>query len=455
MTTLASPATNDSGIEWVGKIPAHWKIIQLKRIAGIQTGITLGNRYGDLRLTSRPYIRVANVQDGYLDLEQITFIDLPPESVPRYELQSGDVLMTEGGDFDKLGRGYVWEGQIAGCLHQNHVFAVRPKRTLLLSRFLASLMTSAHGKHYFTSTSQQTTNLASTNSTKIGGFPILLPPPSEQHQIVSFLDRKTAQIDVLINKKQRLIELLQEKRQALISHVVTKGLDPNVPMKDSGVEWLGTIPAHWAVERLKFRMTKIEQGWSPQCDNRQADPGEWGVLKVGCMNSGVYDESENKALPAELEPIPDYEVCVGDVLMSRSNTVELVGAVGRVHETQGRILLCDKLYRLGLDSNRLHPDFAVHLLRSRAARLQLERDASGASSSMKNISNELVTNMVLSFPPLDEQKHIVHFLTHSLEQSRQIERKVVQQITKLQEYRQTLISAAVTGKIDVRKEANP
>lgn len=262
------------------------------------------------------------------------------------------------------------------------------------------------------------------------------PPLSEQRAIAAFLDRKTAQIDAVVAKKQRLIERLQEKRQALISHAVTKGLDPHAPMKDSGFPWLGEVPEHWGVERLKFRMTKIEQGWSPQCDSRQAEPGEWGVLKVGCMNSGVYEESENKALPPELEPVRSYEIKVGDVLMSRSNTVELVGSVGRVHQTQGCILLCDKLYRLDLDESRLDPEFAVHLLRSRAARLQLERDASGASPSMKNISNERVTNMVLSFPPLNEQQSVVRFLRRELEHSRRIERIVAQQITKLQEYRQ-------------------
>ena len=217
----------DSGICWVGEIPNHWTSVRLKRLAKIQTGVTLGKKYGDdCELVNKPYLRVANVQDGYLDLEEITTIDVPPADVPRYTLQSGDVLMTEGGDFDKLGRGYVWGDQISGCLHQNHVFAVRPESSQLRSHFLAALMTSAHGKNYFTSTSQQTTNLASTNSTKIGDLPVLLPPVPEQDRILAFLDRKTAQIDTMIAKKQRLIELLSEKRQALISHAVTKGLDP-------------------------------------------------------------------------------------------------------------------------------------------------------------------------------------------------------------------------------------
>lgn len=452
MRVPSTSASSDDYSNWTGPLPDHWAIVRLKYVASIQSGLTLGKDFGSRLLKSRPYLRVANVQDGFLDLSEITYINVPPEDIPRYELRVGDVLMTEGGDFDKLGRGYVWEGQIDGCLHQNHVFAVRPHGKSLLSRFLANVLTSSVGKHYFTSTAQQTTNLATTNRTKLADFNLPLPPIDTQKRIVAFLDCKTAEIDTLIAKKQRMIDLLQEKRQALISEAVTKGLDPNVPMRESGIEWLGKVPKHWAVERLKFRMTGIEQGWSPQCENTRAEPGEWGVLKVGCMNSGIYEESENKALPVDLPPLPELEVKVGDVLMSRSNTVELVGAVGIVDKTQGRILLCDKLYRIAFAKDRLHPEYAVHLLRSRAARLQIERDASGASPSMKNISNEVVSNMAFAFPPLEEQMTIAQFIDASGASLLGLIRQISVQLDKLREYRQTLISAAVTGKIDVRKE---
>jgi restriction endonuclease S subunit len=267
-----------------------------------------------------------------------------------------------------------------------------------------------------------------------------VPSASEQQAIAAFLDRKTAQIDQIIAKKQRLIELLHEKRQALISQAVTKGLDPSSR----------STPINWAVERLKFRMKKIEQGWSPQCENRQAEVGEWGVLKVGCMNSGVYDESENKALPFTEKPEPELEVHVGDILMSRSNTIELVGSVGMVHKTQGRILLCDKLYRLVFDLTKLVPEYVVHLLRSHFARCQIERDASGASPSMKNISNDRVADLALPFPPIDEQHRILTWLHRQLAQIARISSLQESQLEKLREFRQTLITDAVTGKIEVQ-----
>lgn len=215
----------DSGIEWLGEVPGHWKIKRLRFVSILQTGVTLGKKYEDRQLVSRPYIRVANVQDGYLDLETVTNIEMPPEDAERYELQHGDVLMTEGGDFDKLGRGYVWENQIPGCLHQNHIFAVRPNKTELAPHFLAAVLTSSHGKNYFTSTSQQTTNLATTNSTKLRSFPVPLPPFDEQEMILEQLRRVTDQLDGLIIKVNSSIEKLREYRTAIISAAVTGKID--------------------------------------------------------------------------------------------------------------------------------------------------------------------------------------------------------------------------------------
>jgi type I restriction enzyme S subunit len=215
----------DSGIEWLGQIPQHWKLLPLKRVSQLQTGLTLGKKYEDCELVRRPYLRVANVQDGYLDLNTITEVELPAEELKRYELQRGDVLMTEGGDFDKLGRGYVWDAQIPGCLHQNHIFCVRCDARSLHPLYLAWMTSSSHGKAYFTSTAQQTTNLASTNSFKIKAFPALLPPVGEQEAIIQNIFENTSQIDALILKVEESAATLREHRSALISAAVTGKID--------------------------------------------------------------------------------------------------------------------------------------------------------------------------------------------------------------------------------------
>ena len=215
----------DSGAEWLSEIPAHWEVKKLKSVTTVQTGITLGKTYDSRRLMVRPYLRVANVQDGYLDLDDIAEIEIPFKEAGRYDLRAGDVLLTEGGDFDKLGRGYVWESQISGCLHQNHIFAVRPNQASLRPQFLSALMSSGYGRAYFTATSKQSTNLASTNSTKLGNFPLPLPDTDEQDGILRHISEETGAIDQMKERAEQGIERLKEFRTALTSAAVTGKID--------------------------------------------------------------------------------------------------------------------------------------------------------------------------------------------------------------------------------------
>lgn len=429
-----------------------WPVVRLKYRAEIQSGLTLGKDYGNRELVERPYLRVANVQSGFLDLSEITTVWVPPGDAPAYELRAGDVLMTEGGDADKLGRGYVWEGQIDGCLHQNHVFAVRPDKGRLEPHYLALVMTSEYGRDYFTRTAHQTTNLASTNSTKLGDLPVPLPPLAMQASLVSSVAGRTEHLDELIGAKNRMLDLLREKRQALVTRLVTRGLDAAARLKDSGLPWLGPVPDHWAVERLKFSLSLLEQGWSPQCDSRPADDNEWGVLKVGCVNGDEFDPAEQKALPAEVEPETRYEVRPGDILMSRGNTLELVGSAAIVREVRPRLLLCDLLYRLRLRPEKADPEFVTLQMRSPFVRRQIERDATGTSSSMKKIGQETIGDFVVCLPPLPEQEVIVERVRRETIPIDAAHTRIEQQLAKLREYRQALITAAVTGRLDVMRK---
>lgn len=214
-----------SGIEWLGDIPAHWDVTRLKYLAKVQTGVTLGQKYQNLALETRPYLRVANVQDGYLDLSEIKTINLPSSEIEESLLYKGDVLITEKGDFDKLGRGYVWEEQIENCLHQNHIFAVRPDKNYINPYFLAALLSSSHGKNYFIYTSKQTTNLASTNTTILKNLEILLPGLEEQNKILEFIRKESDKISDAIAQAEKEIELIQEYQTTLISDAVTGKID--------------------------------------------------------------------------------------------------------------------------------------------------------------------------------------------------------------------------------------
>ncbi|EGD59096.1 type I restriction-modification methylase S subunit [Novosphingobium nitrogenifigens DSM 19370] len=281
-----------------------------------------------------------------------------------------------------------------------------------------------------------------------------LPPFAEQEAIAGFLDREVGKIDRLAAEQERLIALLKEKRQAVISHAVTKGLNPNAPLKDSGIEWLCQIPAHWEVVRIKHVVVTIEQGWSPQCDATPADgPEQWGVLKVGCVNGDRFNASENKALPDDLEPLPELSLRAGDLLISRANTRELVGSAALVEQDHDHLLLCDKLYRLRLQTSVASPEFLTLFLRSSMVRGQIEIAASGASSSMLNIGQSVILEMALPLPPLGEQGEIATWILKCREQIEALINDAQSAITLLQERRAALISAAVTGKIDVRAAA--
>ena len=209
-----------TGNVWMSQIPATWELVSLKRISAIQTGLTLGKVY-EGQLIERPYLRVANVQDGHLSLEEMTSIEVPEQVARRVELRPGDVLMTEGGDLDKLGRGTIWSGEIPDCLHQNHIFAIRCFKHKLRAEFLAYLTASRYGRDYFEATGKRTTNLASTNSTKVGLFPIPRPSIEEQRAICSFLDDKLVQITQIIKGIETQITTLTAYRKSLIHECVT------------------------------------------------------------------------------------------------------------------------------------------------------------------------------------------------------------------------------------------
>jgi len=213
-------ALSQTGNVWMPEVPLGWELISLKRLSETQGGLTLGKEYAG-ELVDRPYLRVANVQDGHVNLESVTTIEVPEDVARRVTLRTGDVLLTEGGDLDKLGRGTVWNGAIADCLHQNHIFAVRCFPHKLKPHFLAYLTASQYGRDYFEATGKRTTNLAATNSTKVGLFPIPLPPLSEQDRICKFLGKTTGRIDQIVASIESQIATLSAYRKSLIHECVS------------------------------------------------------------------------------------------------------------------------------------------------------------------------------------------------------------------------------------------
>lgn len=212
----------DSGVKWIGEVPSSWRITKIRNFVSIRSGITLGKQYPvGTQLISRPYLRVANVKSEYLDLSNVATIMVTKEEAEKYALSPGELLMTEGGDRDKLGRGTIWNGEIPECLHQNHVFAVRVNEKFMLTEYLSYLTASPIGRVYFDITAKKTTNLASTNSTTILQFTVPVPSLEEQRKIVEMLNQKCASINEVIDEKQKLIDDLESYKKSLIFEVVT------------------------------------------------------------------------------------------------------------------------------------------------------------------------------------------------------------------------------------------
>ncbi len=208
-----------SGLDWLGDIPAHWELWRLKHLAEVRGGLTLGKKYLRNDLIEMPYLRVANVQDGYLKLDDVQTVEVSPEEARCYLLQRDDVLMNEGGDIDKLGRGCVWRDEIKSCLHQNHVFSVRPRRAD--AEWLALWTSTLHAKRYFEQRAKRSTNLASISSTNIKELPVPMPPMDEQLNIKRYVESTVKKIVAIYSEMQQSIELLKERRAALITAAVT------------------------------------------------------------------------------------------------------------------------------------------------------------------------------------------------------------------------------------------
>lgn len=258
-----------------------------------------------------------------------------------------------------------------------------------------------------------------------------IPSYPEQRSIADYLDRESARIDTLIEEQERLIDLLRERRASVIADASSQG--PSV--------------------ELRRIIATLRQGWSPNCESWPADGvSEWGVLKVGCVNTGKFDPVENKRLPDDQAPRPSLAVRRGELVMSRSNSKELVGAAGVVHGDYPRLLLSDLTYGLSLTADA-DPAFVAYSLSSPLARSQISAASKGMSHSMQKISQRDIRELVVRLPPIDQQRRIVVFLD---EQTARIDHLIAETKRFVEiacERRAALITAAVTGQIDVREVA--
>ena len=422
-----------SGFSWLGEIPEHWKASLIKRHYNVTLGKMLTTEPKTDRDTLHPYLKAANIQWAGIDTTDLNKMWFSPEEKEKLRLQIGDLIVSEGGD---AGRVAVWSHAIE-CYIQNAALRIRESGEDT-NQFLYYWLQFIKRNGLIDIICNKST-IAHYTAEKVEVTEVVLPPPEEQIEITRYLNNQTSRIDSLISEKQRFIELLKEKRQALISHVVTKGLDANVEMKDSGVEWMGSIPAHWNVKKLKT-IGKAIIGLTYSPDDVQDDGTI--VLRSTNIQEGKISLHDNvyvdKQIPAKLTTkLNDILIC------SRNGSRKLIGKNALIDEKSVGMSFGAFTTVFRSDINKF-----VHLL------LNSSLFDYQAGMFLTTTVNQLTTGMLNNFevpvPPIEEQSAIVDEANRQTEKFDLLIKETICSIDLLKEHRSALISAAVTGKIDVR-----
>jgi type I restriction enzyme S subunit len=443
------------------RVPDHWQSLPLRRLLKPGTeGIKIGPFGSQLKLgfmeDNAPYkvYGQENVISNDFGIgEKFVGSDKFRELV-ACEISPGDVVVTMMGT---AGRCAVVPSCAQRGIMDSHLLRLRANTSVLLPHFAALLLDKSSYVRYQLLRAGKGSIMQGLNSLILKETILGIPPIQEQHAILAFIDREATRIDELIDKKRRLIQLLDEQHYGeLDSLLFAPGQIENLFNRLLGTD-RHSMNEQDNLVRLKFCLTSVEQGWSPQCYSRPAEEGEWGVLKAGCANTGDFNPAENKALPPEIAPIPELEIASGDVIVSRANTRELLGSAAYVYKTPARLLLCDKLYRLRTRQDRLDPEFLALVLRSKYIRYQMEREATGSSASMQNIGQDTIKNLLIPILSLPTQRKTVLLYRRMQAVRARITTEILRGIECLQQYRESLITASVTGQIDTgkysRKEA--
>lgn len=415
-------------------IPEGWKIIYLEKIAKVQTGLAKGKK-GLKNIVTLPYLRVANVQDGYLDLKEIKEIEVDESQVSRYLLQYEDILLTEGGDFDKLGRGTIWHCQIKPCLHQNHVFVVRTDRDKLNCYFFSQQISSFYGKAYFLSCAKQTTNLASINLTQLKEFPVLLPPLSEQRKIVEILttwDKAIALLEQLITAKRKL-------KRGLMQRLLT-GKKRFKEFESSD----------WKKGMICNLIKSLDAGTSVNSEDRRIKKDEVGILKTSAVTYGTFIPDEHKVILPEEVNRATINPRANRIIISRMNTPSLVGASVYISKDYPSLFLPDRLWQTEPKSDDFSMQWLSYVIASDMYRAKISDFATGTSNSMKNISKASLLAMNILIPSLEEQQKIASILSTADAEISNLEK----QLAAYKQQKRALMQQLLTGKKRVKIEAD-
>jgi type I restriction enzyme S subunit len=422
-------AYKDSGIEWIGEIPEHWEAYRFSSVGHFFKGI--GIKKDEVKSTGSPCIRYGEIYTAYdrIVYSPVSFIS-EETTINSVKGIKGDILIAGSGEtIEDIGRAILYYGETT--IYVGGDIIVLRLRNIINALFL-SYVVNAPYVQYHKSLVGKGEIIVHIYAKDIKVIRFVLPPPEEQTQIVQYLDKKTSLIDELISLKERKIELLKEKRTALINHVVTKGLNPNVKMKDSGIEWIGEIPEHWEVKKMKYAVFHSTEKALPPTDAIKISPENVESNTGKCLNYRSEYEGEG------------YSFTKGDLLLNKLRIylkkilfAELDGfSMGEM-----LVLRC---------KSTLYNRYFYYLLFNQGLIDFLDAQSTGIK--MPRVSPEIILNTRIIYPPKSEQTQIVKYLdkkTKKIDNQLTLEQK---KIDLLKEYRQSLISEVVTGKIKVTKD---
>jgi type I restriction enzyme S subunit len=422
---------------------SRWPEKKLKFVAGapIVNGVGEAADFDD---GSWPrYIRITDIATPR-SLRVDTFRSLPPLLARHADVQKGDLLLAAVGA--TFGKGYLHCDHTRAC-YAGYLVRVRPGRDMDPS-FLAYW---SESQHYWDQTRSRVVQATIQNFSagKYRQLTVPCPPLSIQRNVAAFLDRKVTAINELIEKKERLIELLQQKRQALITQAVTKGLDPNVPMKDSGVEWLGTIPSAWSVTCLK-RTCRIQPGYAFKSETFSSTGTP--LVRMSNLKRGHLDLEDAVRIPDDLCHRA-YALQEGDLLLGLSGSIGATGSLGNYAVVTGADLPLQLNQRVArfVAGPTVTTGFLRYFVESPAFTEPLVLSSTGTAQF--NISPEQVGAVAIALPPRADQAAIEASVGRDLEGLDRLGELARRQAALLVEYRQALISAAVTGQLDLAEEA--
>jgi type I restriction enzyme S subunit len=420
------PAYKDSGVEWLGEIPEHWRESKVKYLGNYINGYPF--KPEDWSSDGLPIIRIQNLTNP-----DASFNRFVGDAGLRRRVKNGDILISWSAS---LGL-YIWNGEEDGWLNQ-HIFKVALREDVVDRRFfiwlgdwfIRELQKEAHG-----STMTHLTN------SMFGGFRVELPPFDEQLNIATFLDRETARIDALVAKKQRLIELLKEQRAALITRAVTMGLATSLDSPQAGTEIFPSIPSGWEISKLrrilsqKKRPVEVQQDLSYQ---------EIGVRSWGC---GIFHKDPlNGAL---LEEKSVYRIEPGDFVLNIVFAWEGAVAIASEHE---RGMVGSHRFPTFLVSEEVDPEYLLMVLQIEQGRWLMQVNSPGAAGRNKTIRLNQFLDEEIPLPPLSIQRELVCRVREQEKRLAALKGRLEEAINRLKDLRIALIFAAVTGKIDVREE---